>query len=666
MKLTTKILLLITISIFLVMGAGALLSVNQTQRIVYEQIDHLLTNNLEFAENKILETTLSIKRTTEIIARHPAISKSLFLQVSRGINRVLNETIIIYPFYNYILIAEPDGTVFASSTKDFQGNKIAGEQLLGRSIQDNALYRVPSPQETTIGSPGIDPFFNLLKGDNPSPEKKISQWFITPVQKRGQLIGWVVLSYNWQDELSKVLSQIQQQLIAVEDPVLEVILTDQQENILVGRSSNHSKFIASENKLWKIKGITFGKKVLNIIISNDRYQMNAPVRENRNFMFMVMISITLILGILLYFILNRSLASLKTLTHLSRDIAQSPILTETNRTEFFRLIKSNDEVGILSESLNMMMIELQKSYHSLEQEKQKQLQHAYESGIAENAISVLHNIGNAITPAVVNLKKLQTAQEKSRLLNYLDKLSENLKKQYQAGNLDSYLRDDPKGQQMLPFLETLLKEMEMNKAQENERLQVIENQLKHVSEIIRLQQKYANFKAIEEDFELSMIIKDSLSMMKSAFKRRNIKIIQTMKTDQTFTIDKNKLIQVIVNFLKNAVESIDDRLKNEPGMIPEIHLEMDTQEKQWLQVQIKDSGNGIAPETLDHVFKFGFSTKERGSGFGLHDCANFIRALGGHIQLTSPGIGQGATVLFTLPIAQSNGQHKQSHFSTTM
>ena len=104
----------------------------------------------------------------------------------------------------------------------------------------------------------------------------------------------------------------------------------------------------------------------------------------------------------------------------------------------------------------MMMIELQKSYHSLEQEKQKQLQHAYEAGIAENAISVLHNIGNAITPAVVRLRKLQTTQEKSNFLNYLDKLSKNLTEQHQAGNLDSYLRDDPKGQQMLPFFETLL------------------------------------------------------------------------------------------------------------------------------------------------------------------------------------------------------------------
>ena len=88
MKIVSKILLLVIISSSLIMGGASYLSIQQTQEVVHQQIDHLLTTNLEFAETKIRETGEAIKRTTEIVVHNPAISKALFLQLSRGINQV--------------------------------------------------------------------------------------------------------------------------------------------------------------------------------------------------------------------------------------------------------------------------------------------------------------------------------------------------------------------------------------------------------------------------------------------------------------------------------------------------------------------------------------------------------------------------------------------------
>jgi len=55
--------------------------------------------------------------------------------LSRGINRILNEMVDIYSYYNYVMVVEPNGDIFAVSTKDNQGHKIAGEQLLGLNFR---------------------------------------------------------------------------------------------------------------------------------------------------------------------------------------------------------------------------------------------------------------------------------------------------------------------------------------------------------------------------------------------------------------------------------------------------------------------------------------------------------------------------------------------------
>ena len=189
MKIVSKIILLVIISIALVMGSVSYLIIQKTQEVVYNQIDRLLTSNLEFAKTEIQEITEDIKQTTEIVARHPAIAKSLHLQLSRGINRILNEMVDIYPYYNYVMIVEPNGDVFAVSTRDNQGHKTAGEQLLGLNFRQNPLYSEPSPSVTTTGDPGSDPFLAVI-----GMEAGMSQWFITPVQKRGELIGWAVVA----------------------------------------------------------------------------------------------------------------------------------------------------------------------------------------------------------------------------------------------------------------------------------------------------------------------------------------------------------------------------------------------------------------------------------------------------------------------------------------
>jgi len=106
----------------------------------------------------------------------------------------------------------------------------------------------------------------------------------------------------------------------------------------------------------------------------------------------------------------------------------------------------------------------------------------------------------------------------------------------------------------------------------------------------------------------------------------------------------------LINLLKNAVESIDDQLAIDPEMVPRISVDISLTDDEYYDFSISDNGMGITEEIKDHVFEFGTTTKRTGSGFGLHDCANFIRASQGRIGISSNGNGTGAVVNFTLPV----------------
>jgi signal transduction histidine kinase len=67
-------------------------------------------------------------------------------------------------------------------------------------------------------------------------------------------------------------------------------------------------------------------------------------------------------------------------------------------------------------------------------------------------------------------------------------------------------------------------------------------------------------------------------------------------------------------------------------------------------VSVTDTGHGIGEEQLKSIFRFGFTTKQNGHGFGLHSAAIAMGEMGGTIRVVSSGIGQGATFTISLPI----------------
>ena len=113
--------------------------------------------------------------------------------------------------------------------------------------------------------------------------------------------------------------------------------------------------------------------------------------------------------------------------------------------------------------------------------------------------------------------------------------------------------------------------------------------------------------------------------------------------------DLKRLQQVVWNLLSNAVKCSPD------GSEVEVKLQ---RVNNHAQIIVKDSGKGIAPEFLPHIFD-GFSQEDSSStrdlgglGLGLAIVHHLVELHGGTIIATSPGVNRGATFTVSLPLSE--------------
>ena len=108
---------------------------------------------------------------------------------------------------------------------------------------------------------------------------------------------------------------------------------------------------------------------------------------------------------------------------------------------------------------------------------------------------------------------------------------------------------------------------------------------------------------------------------------------------------------MMVNVIKNSVQAIhelaeSDGLEEEPRIRIRAGVEGD-----FLNLEVGDNGIGFGGKDTRIFFAAGYTTKESGTGLGLHSAANFVVGSGGRIDLSSDGVGKGATarVMLRLP-----------------
>ncbi|MDX6717701.1 MAG: hypothetical protein QOH30_4259, partial [Baekduia sp.] len=108
--------------------------------------------------------------------------------------------------------------------------------------------------------------------------------------------------------------------------------------------------------------------------------------------------------------------------------------------------------------------------------------------------------------------------------------------------------------------------------------------------------------------------------------------------------DRVQLLQVILNLIINAVEAMSGDDEESRDLL----ISTGKAESDGVLVEVRDSGPGLTPEGLEHLFEAFSTTKPGGLGMGLSICRSIIEAHGGRLWAIA-NVPQGAIFQFTLP-----------------
>jgi C4-dicarboxylate-specific signal transduction histidine kinase len=263
--------------------------------------------------------------------------------------------------------------------------------------------------------------------------------------------------------------------------------------------------------------------------------------------------------------------------------------------------------------------------------------------MAEVATGVLHNVGNVLNSVNVSSTLLADRLRKSRALN-VARAAELLRDK--NGDLARWLTEDERGKMLPSYLADLGKHLSTEHTEMTAELELLVKNVEHIKEIVAMQQNYAKVSGFTESLPLEKLMDDAIQMNAAAFERHRVRVIRNYDNVPNVKVDKHKVLQILVNLLRNAKYAMDDTVERR------LELRIHMTGTGTVRVTVQDTGCGIPKENLTRIFSHGFTTKRDGHGFGLHSGAIAAKEMGGILTAKSEGLGRGATFILELPIAE--------------
>lgn len=324
----------------------------------------------------------------------------------------------------------------------------------------------------------------------------------------------------------------------------------------------------------------------------------------------------------------------------------------------YRIVLANDEVrhieslaaviadaGGASSRLVGIDLDVTERVAAAEREDQLQLQlrdASRHAGMAEVATSVLHNVGNVLNSVNVSAGIVTDNLRRSKVAG-LGKVATLLQEHHD--DLGNFVGQDERGRQLPVYLAGLSKHLLADQSATLQELDSLRKNIDHIKEIVTMQQSYAKLAGVSETVVVSQLVEECLHLNGGGFARHAIAIERRFAEVPEITVDKHKMLQILVNLVRNAKQACQQGTGAERRMSVSI-----APSDCGISIAVSDNGIGIPPENMTRIFTYGFTTKQKGHGFGLHSGALAARELGGALRAESAGPGLGATFTLDLPL----------------
>lgn len=262
------------------------------------------------------------------------------------------------------------------------------------------------------------------------------------------------------------------------------------------------------------------------------------------------------------------------------------------------------------------------------------------AGKAEVATGILHDVRNVLTGINISFSMLRS-KAKGLSVDGVQKLSDLVSKQT---DLRNFLTEHEQGRKVPEYLEGLAARLSQEQQAITLELDRLTKGIEHIHQLISAQQAYAKVSGNKETVLLQEVIEQSISLNITQTGNSGWKIIKDFAPVPPVLIEKHKLLQILVNLVRNAKQACEQAT----GLEKVITLGLSRRED-WICISVQDNGVGIPAENLQRLFEHGFTTKKDGHGFGLRSAAAAARELGGSLTAQSKGALCGAAFCLKLP-----------------
>ena len=279
---------------------------------------------------------------------------------------------------------------------------------------------------------------------------------------------------------------------------------------------------------------------------------------------------------------------------------------------------------------------------------QLQLKEAFRrAGMAEVATGVLHSIGNVLNSLGVSAAMLSSRLRESRMLN-VQRVARLLSDQ--GAELGAFFASDPRGLELPGYLRQLGEHLVIENRELCEEARAVSTHVEHIGRIIAAQQTYARRGGSLEELDVSELIEQAIVLHCPT--GSDLTVHRDYRSIGKVPIDRHKVLQILANLLSNAHHAILEQMEG-PRLLT---VRLRPAPPGSFQIDVEDSGIGIADDAMRRMFEFGFTTKKDGHGFGLHSSASLAREMGGELRARSAGPGKGACFTVRLPIASGEAE----------
>jgi hypothetical protein len=271
-----------------------------------------------------------------------------------------------------------------------------------------------------------------------------------------------------------------------------------------------------------------------------------------------------------------------------------------------------------------------------------------QAGMLEVTSFFMHNIGNILNSANISIEYISEILISSKV-NHLVKAALLVSNRLKSENkkVDHTEEND---QLIVDYINQVVEIITSEYKEITFEVNNFSKHLNHIKNIVVMQCDLASVSGKREKVSIDDLVQMALQLSTYG-KTDDIRITTHIIDSVIFIMDKSITLQIMINLIKNAVESILEYRKSKDGQIS-IDAHVDKNMKK-LFITVSDNGSGIEPETISQLFTQGYTTKKNGHGFGLHGSNIAAKELGGQLIVKSKGHGYGAEFTLIVPSYES-------------